>query len=224
MNLKPLAPIVLFVFKRPNHTKSVIEALLNNKEAKDSILYIFADGAKNSASESELESIKDVRNIISKIEGFKQVIITERETNFGLKNNIINGINDVLDKFNSVIVLEDDIVPQLGFLEYMNNALFLYENEDKIYVYYSAKPSVDYYLKTKIFNPNFPIIFGNNHRENSEAYIKEFPKNYKKIWLLFTHIYKNEDKYILNELQKLGFKEIRKYKSVGACLYYIQVI
>lgn len=98
------------------------------------------------------------------------------------------------------------------------------QNEDKIYVYYSAKPSVDYYLKTKIFNPNFPIIFGNNHRENSEAYIKEFPKNYKKIWLLFTHIYKNEDKYILNELQKLGFKEIRKYKSVGACLYYIQVI
>lgn len=127
-----LAPIVLFVFKRPNHTKSVIEALLKNKEAKDSILYVFADGAKNSASESELDSIKEVRNIISKIEGFKQVIITERETNFGLKNNIINGIYYVLDKFNSVIVLEDDIVPQLGFLEYMNNALFLYENEDTV--------------------------------------------------------------------------------------------
>jgi len=127
-----LAPIVLFVYKRPIHTQKVLESLIQNNEAKDSILFVFADGAKNSASESELESIKEVRNIISKIEGFKQVIITERETNFGLKNNIINGINYVLDKFNSVIVLEDDIVPQLGFLEYMNNALFLYENEDKV--------------------------------------------------------------------------------------------
>lgn len=98
------------------------------------------------------------------------------------------------------------------------------QNEDKIYVYYSAKPAINFYLKTKIFNPNFPVIFGNNHRENSEAYIKEFPKKYKKIWLFFTHIYKNEDKYILNELQKLGYKEISKYKSVGACLYCIQVI
>jgi len=98
------------------------------------------------------------------------------------------------------------------------------QNEDKIYVYYSTKPAIDYYLKTKILNPNIPVIFGNKHRENSEAYIKEFPKNYKKIWLFFTHIYKNEDKFILNELQKLGYKEISRYKSVGACLYCIQVI
>lgn len=127
-----LAPIVLFVYKRPVHTQKVLESLIQNKEAKDSILYVFADGAKNSSPESELESMKEVKNLVSKIEGFKQVIVIERETNFGLKNNIINGINYVLDKFNSVIVLEDDIVPQLGFLEYMNNALFLYENEDTV--------------------------------------------------------------------------------------------
>lgn len=127
-----LAPIALFVYKRPDHTKRVIEALLKNNEAKDSILFIFADGAKNGASESELKPINEVRNIISKIEGFNRVIITKRETNFGLKNNIINGIDYVLDKFNSVIVLEDDTVPQQGFLEYMNNALFLYENENKV--------------------------------------------------------------------------------------------
>jgi transaldolase len=46
MEIEKYAPIALFVYKRPNHTKSVIEALLKNKEAKDSILYVFADGAK----------------------------------------------------------------------------------------------------------------------------------------------------------------------------------
>lgn len=132
MQVNNLAPIVLFVYKRPVHTQKVIESLIKNKEAKDSIMYVFADGAKNSTSESELESINKVRNIISKIDGFRQVIIIERKTNFGLKKNIIEGINYVLDKFNKVIVLEDDIVVQSGFLEYMNNALFLYENENNV--------------------------------------------------------------------------------------------
>jgi hypothetical protein len=151
MEIEKYAPIALFVYKRPNHTKSVIEALLKNKEAKDSILYVFADGAKNSALKSELESIEEVRKIISKIEGFKQVIITERESNFGLKNNIISGISNVLEKFNSVIVLEDDIIPEIGFLKYMNDALFLYENEDKV-MHISA---FIYPIKTKIISDTF---------------------------------------------------------------------
>jgi len=151
MEIEKYAPIALFVYKRPNHTKKVIDALLENKEAKHSTLFVFADGAKNSVSENEIVSIKEVRKIISKIEGFKQVIITESETNLGLKNNIINGINYVLDKFNSVIVLEDDIVPQIGFLEYLNNALNVYENEDKV-MHVSA---FIYPIKSKNINSTF---------------------------------------------------------------------
>ena len=40
------APIVLFVYNRPDHTRRTVEGLLGNAEAKESLLYIFADGPK----------------------------------------------------------------------------------------------------------------------------------------------------------------------------------
>lgn len=124
-----LAPIILFVYNRPTHTQKVIEALLKNEEAKDSILYVFADGPKNNASKFDIKLLKEVSYLVSNINGFKEIIICERSTNYGLKNNIVESINEVFLSNEKIIVLEDDIVPQIGFLNYMNNALNIYENE-----------------------------------------------------------------------------------------------
>ena len=43
-----LAPIVLFVYNRLDHTQGVIETLLKNTLAKESEFYIFSDAAKTS--------------------------------------------------------------------------------------------------------------------------------------------------------------------------------
>ena len=40
------APIVLFVYKRLLHTQKTVESLQRNKEAQDSMLFIFSDGPK----------------------------------------------------------------------------------------------------------------------------------------------------------------------------------
>ena len=37
------APIVIFVYNRLKHTKALINSLEKNPEAKESVLYIFAD-------------------------------------------------------------------------------------------------------------------------------------------------------------------------------------
>ena len=37
------APILLFVYNRPEHTRQVVSSLLRNKEAADSPLFIYAD-------------------------------------------------------------------------------------------------------------------------------------------------------------------------------------
>ena len=41
-----LAPIILFVYNRPKHTETVINALKKNTLAAESILYVFSDAAK----------------------------------------------------------------------------------------------------------------------------------------------------------------------------------
>lgn len=119
-------PIVVFIYNRPWHTQQTIEALQGNELATESDLYIFSDAAKQATDE---QAVQTVRDYIKHISGFRTVTIIERETNLGLANSIISGVNEIIKKHERVIVLEDDILPRPGFLKYMNEALSLYANE-----------------------------------------------------------------------------------------------
>jgi putative methyltransferase (TIGR04325 family) len=127
-----LAPIALFVYNRPWHTLQTLGALKNNVLAKDSILYIFADGAKPNATEADLKNIADIKLIIKKEKWAKEVLIFEKNINIGLANSIISGVNFVLETHGNVIVLEDDILVSPFFLQYMNDGLQMYKEEKKV--------------------------------------------------------------------------------------------
>ena len=124
-----LAPIILFVYNRLDHTKFTIEALQKNTLAKDSELFIYSDAAKSKDSEQE---VSNVREYIKNIDGFKSIRIIEREKNFGLANSIIDGVDKVINKYGKAIVLEDDIVTSPKFLQFMNNALEFYSDNKGI--------------------------------------------------------------------------------------------
>lgn len=128
-----LAPIVLFVYNRPRHTQQTVEALRKNDLATESDLFIFADGPKVNATEEQKEKIRQVREYIHKINGFKSVTIFEKETNCGLANSVVYGVTKVIDQKGKVIVLEDDIITHRFFLRFMNEALNFYEHDDRIY-------------------------------------------------------------------------------------------
>jgi hypothetical protein len=124
------SPIALFTYNRPLHTQKTIEALQNNTLAKDSILYIFSDAAKNEGQESK---VNEVRKYIHTIQGFKKVIIIESKYNKGLAKSIIEGGSKIVNQHNRVIVLEDDLITSPVFLEYMNNMLDIYQNIENVY-------------------------------------------------------------------------------------------
>lgn len=129
MGLMALAPISLFVYSRAEHTRKVIDALLANAEAKDSELFIFSDAAKDGSMQKKVDK---VREYIRTISGFKHIAIIERKENFGLAKSIISGVTEIADRFGKIIVLEDDIVIAPHFLKFMNEALDLYEHEEKV--------------------------------------------------------------------------------------------
>ena len=124
-----LSPIALFVHNRPKHTQKTVEALQKNNFAQESELFIFSDSWKN---EEARKKVEEVREYIKTISGFKNVTITERKENWGLANSIISGVTEIVNKYGRIIVLEDDLVTSPFFLEYMNEALDLYEKEEKI--------------------------------------------------------------------------------------------
>lgn len=144
-----LAPIVLFTYNRLWHTKQTVEALQKNALANESELFIYSDGAKNDAVSLH---VRNVREYLQTIEGFKKVNVIEREKNWGLANSIIDGVTNIVNKYGKIIVLEDDLVTSPCFLTYMNEALTLYENEPKVisihgYIYPVAELPDTFFLK-----------------------------------------------------------------------------
>lgn len=124
-----LAPIVLFTYNRLEHTKKTVEALQQNVYAAHSELFIYSDAPKN---EKAIESVKSVREYIHSLDGFKKITIIERDKNWGLARNIIDGVTEIVNKYGKTIVLEDDIVTSKYFLKYMNDALKIYKDESKV--------------------------------------------------------------------------------------------
>ena len=131
------APIALFTYNRAEHTKQAVESLLKNKEAKDSDLFIFSDGPKNEKSIKGVEEnrayIKTLKN--GNVNGngnFRSVTIIEREKNWGLANSLIAGITEIVNIYGRVIVVEDDLILSPYFLQFMNEALEKYKDEDKV--------------------------------------------------------------------------------------------
>lgn len=123
------APIALFAYNRPAHLRQTIDALLKNELASESDLVVFSDAPKNSDAR---ENVDEVRNYLHEIEGFKSVRIIERRENIGLAGSIIDGVQMLCHEYGKVIVLEDDMETSPGFLRFMNDALTLYEQSERV--------------------------------------------------------------------------------------------
>jgi hypothetical protein len=126
------APIVLFAYNRPIHTQKVLDSLALCEESIQSDIYIYCDGAKDNVDEMGLKNIHQVRQIVNSENRFKKVVVTEQSKNKGLANSIIDGVTEVVNKYGKIIVIEDDLIVSKGFLNYMNQALLMYENEPKV--------------------------------------------------------------------------------------------
>ena len=127
-----LSPIILFVYNRPEHTRKTLESLEKNDLAKESELFIYADGPKEKVSNECLENIKETRKIIYEKQWCGKVNIIERDKNMGLANSVITGVTEIINKLGKVIVLEDDLLLSKNFLKYMNDALDKFENEANV--------------------------------------------------------------------------------------------
>jgi hypothetical protein len=126
------APVALFVYNRPDHTRQTLEALRRNRLASDTHLFVFADGPKPNASPVDRERIAATRELVRSEPWVRQVTMIESDANRGLADSIVGGVKHVLQEYDRIIVLEDDIVTSPGFLEFMNRSLELYASDDEV--------------------------------------------------------------------------------------------
>lgn len=124
-----LAPVVLFAYARLDHLRQTIDSLRTNRESGSTPLYVFCDGPRHEGHKAQTDA---VRAYVDSIDGFASVTRVYRDKNLGLAKSIISGVSEILSKHESVIVMEDDLVVSPYFLQFMNEGLQLYRDEDRV--------------------------------------------------------------------------------------------
>lgn len=127
-NVEQWAPIALFVYKRPEHTRRTIRSLLACDGADRSRIHVFADGPRN---EAEISAVSATRAVARELLG-SDCVFTEQANNRGLAESVIAGTTELCDRYGASIVVEDDLVLAPSFLRFLNEGLARYKDEPRV--------------------------------------------------------------------------------------------
>lgn len=168
-----VAPVLIITYNRYDHLRQTVEALKQNYLADQTDLFIASDYPK---SELDSESVQKVRDYIKSICGFKSVVPLFREYNYGAVENSLSAKKEIFEKYDRLIVMEDDVVTGKGFLKFINDGLEKYKDNKKIYAVcgymwemQNAKP-----MKNQIFLHTF-CAWGYGMWRDKETWVQGGP-------------------------------------------------
>ena len=209
------SPVIIFAYNRLNHLKKTVESLKRNVYANKTELIIYVDYPK---IKNNFQDYNFVKKYCLKIKGFKKKNIIFRKKNFGLSKNIVNGINRELKKYKSIIILEDDMVCDKFFLQYMHYYLNKFEKLDKVvsihgynYPLKNVKKINDFFFirgadcwgwgtwssKWKIYEKNSAKLI-DQFRNKDQVNNFNFQNSYNYYQMLLDAFNKNNDSWAIN--------------------------
>lgn len=124
-----LAPIALFIFKRPTVLRQTIESLATNPEFEHSPIVVFGDGPRN---DDDAEAVNAAREVAQAMLG-ERARYEFSPVNRGLAKSIVEGVGSLVREHGRAIVIEDDLLLAPGFLAFMNGALDRYADDPSIF-------------------------------------------------------------------------------------------
>jgi hypothetical protein len=114
------APVLICTLNRYEHFKRCIESLATCTHADKTDLYIAIDYP---SKDSQFEGYDLINECLHNITGFNSLIILEREINYGSEKNFLKAKKTIYEKYDRIIISEDDNVFAPNFLDYMNKGL-----------------------------------------------------------------------------------------------------
>lgn len=122
-------PVLIPTLNRYDHFKRCVESLARNTHADKTELVI---GLDFPPSEKYREGYERIKEFIPLINGFWKVTVFERDTNYGSIKNAIDLQKYAYSHYDAFIYTEDDNEFSPCFLDYMNNALEKYKDNDRV--------------------------------------------------------------------------------------------
>jgi hypothetical protein len=116
--------IVVIAYNRPDSLKRVLYSLsaANYKGNQDIPLIISIDHSGN-------DNCRRIADLFEWQQGEKSVLLHEQ--NLGLKKHVML-CGDMVEKFDAIVVLEDDLFVSPFFMDYVNQAYAFYKDDDRI--------------------------------------------------------------------------------------------
>ncbi|MBC6429492.1 glycosyltransferase family 2 protein [Nostoc sp. HG1] len=121
-------PVTFIIFKRPQITEKVFEAI---RKAKPTKLFVIADGARTDR-EGEAEKCQATRAIIERVDWDCEVIKNYSDINLGCAKRVSSGLDWVFNNVEETIILEDDCIPHPTFFQFSEELLEKYRNDTRV--------------------------------------------------------------------------------------------
>ncbi|MCQ2383841.1 MAG: hypothetical protein MJZ96_03065 [Paludibacteraceae bacterium] len=123
-------PILLITFNRPEHTKRVLERIL---EAEPQHLYVFQDGARNDNASDNIKC-QQVREVVKELTVNTSTTLHSfySDKNLGCGAGPMTGISWFFDNIEQGIVMEDDCLAHPDFFVYCEELLYRYKDAPEV--------------------------------------------------------------------------------------------
>jgi hypothetical protein len=161
-------PVIFVIFKRAETTALVFQKI---REYAPTKLFIVADGPRPSVP-GEAEACAATREIVSNIDWDCDVERLYSDSNLGSRVRIQSGLNEIFQKVDSAVILEDDCLPDSTFFNFMEEMLSLHRH-----------------------NPHVGMVSGNNYllpiqQRGHGFYLSALPHiwgwgTWKRVWDLY---------------------------------------
>jgi hypothetical protein len=121
------APVVLFVFNRPDLTRLVVNQI---RAAAPTDLYLVADGPRTAAERDVCQAARAA--VLDSVDWPCEIHTQLADTNLGCRARLSSGLDWVFEHVESAIVLEDDCVPVASFFTYCDELLNRYRDDERV--------------------------------------------------------------------------------------------
>jgi hypothetical protein len=124
-----LAPVVMFAYRRPDHLRNTLTSLMRCDGFEQSPIIVYCDGARDA---NETDSVMATRELARNMLG-DRAEYHFNDVNLGLSRSVIAGVSNTVDRFGRAIVVEDDLELSPSFLNFMNQSLDRYANDERVF-------------------------------------------------------------------------------------------
>jgi hypothetical protein len=177
--------IVITAYNRPKSLKRILDSISKAYYQRNNInLIISIDNGDN-------QDVLQIANNFNWEYGKKEVIYQKR--NLGLRKHILK-CGDLTERYNNIILLEDDLYVSKYYYEYAEKALKFYQHDNRI---------AGISLYSQNFNETAKLPF-TPIKNNYDVFFMQLPSSWGQVWsykqwVLFRTWYKDqEDKVFIN--------------------------